>query len=78
MVKCAIRSSAKKVNTSEKQKRAGERNILLHSSGKYSMHHSDFSGKYLMHHSGFGLKMPFSSEFGSKFGIKTPWSWECG
>ena len=42
MVKSPIRPSAKKVNTSEKQKRAGERNILLHSSGKYSMHHSGF------------------------------------
>ena len=42
MVKSPIRPSAKKVNTSEKQKRIGERSVLLHSSGKYSMHHSRF------------------------------------
>ena len=42
MVKSPIRPSAKKVNTSEKQKRIGERSVLLHSSGKYSMHHSGF------------------------------------
>ena len=42
MVKSPIHLSTKKVNTTEKCKKVGERHVLLHSTRKYSMHHAGF------------------------------------
>ena len=42
MVKTPIHPSARRVDTTVKQKRVGEINVLLDSAGKYSMHHARF------------------------------------